>query len=119
MTNVVFPHPPGAVTRSGDSSFPSFNNIVFDSFNGSSSPTINFGGGGTEHNTPAPTAFFSKQIFLSSNKSLLMCTCIATLQKLSIASFSLLSSPPYLVLKAHCHRLIFKHSQMHSSAFFI
>ena len=49
VTNVVFPHPSGAVSRS--CCFFLFNSCVFNTFKGTSIPTVKSGGLGTSHDT--------------------------------------------------------------------
>ena len=56
FTNMVFPHPPGAVNRS--CCFFSSSSLVFKTFKGSSIPTVKSGGPVTEHDNLCSTGAF-------------------------------------------------------------
>ena len=82
-TNVVLPHPPAAVTRSC-CCFSSFNSCVFNTFKGTSNPTVKSGGLGTEHDNPR---FITMgKFFISFNTSLLICATVSTPRNLVMSA---------------------------------
>ena len=122
-TNVVFPHPAGAVNRSWCTS--SFNSSVFNSFIGVSNPTVKSGGLRTAQNTLFLSKFessFSRVIFKFKDISvpwfLVLLASVSSSQDLAMSSSHSQSSMGQQTLKQLLHHRLFEHLQTCFSPFF-
>ena len=121
-TNVVFPHPAGAVNRSWCTS--SFNSSAFNSFIGISNPTVKMGGLRTAQNALGLSQFESSCswiIFKFSEISvpwfLMLFPSASSSQDLAMSSSDSQSSGGQQALKQRHHRL-FEHLRTCFSRFF-